>query len=127
MEVIKKVSYFIIMGLFLIFSNTPLSLAYSMIVCNILAMLVNSFPNRRLIGYTYDLQLLDILPNLIPSVIMLIVVMLLGELTILNKLYLLVIQIFLGVLVFIVACFITRNKNFYYLLNIVKEMIGLKA
>lgn len=123
MEIIKKVSYFAIIGVFLLFSKSALGLALSMIFCNVVAIFVNSFPNRKLIGYSYKLQLEDLLLNLFPSVIMMAVVMVVGIVPFGNKLTVLLIQILMGMLVFIVTCSLTKNKSFFYLLEILKERV----
>lgn len=124
MELIKKCSYFIIIAVFMVFARTPLTLAFSMIVCNIVAILVNSFPNRRLIGYKYKLQLMDLLPNLMCATIMAVAVVLFGRIHFESKLILLLIQILLGIIVYLATCFVTKNKSFFYVLGMVKEKLG---
>ena len=124
MELIKKTSYFVIIAVFMVFARTPLALAFSMIVCNLVAILVNSFPNRKLIGYKYTLQLMDLLPNFFCAAVMAIIVVLFGRIQFQSKLLLLIIQILLGAIVYSVACIVTKNKSFFYILGMAKEKLG---
>lgn len=121
MEIIKKGIYFVIIALFVFFSDSAEVLALSSVACTIVALIVNTYPNRKLIGYSYRYQFVDILPNLIISVIMGAVVMLVGRLN-LSVYLLLPVQVFTGVIFFIALSFVTKNENFFYLLNF---MIGL--
>jgi len=114
-EIIKKTGYFITIGIFLLFSNTPEMLALSYNVCTIIAIIVNSIPNKRLINYKYRHQLMDLMPNLISAVIMGICVSFVGMLNI-NKVLLLVLQIITGGIVYLLINIVTKNKNLSYLL-----------
>ena len=124
MELIKKASYFIIIAIFMVFARTPIALAFSMIVCNLVAIMVNSFPNRKLIGYKYKLQLMDLLPNLICAGVMAAAVVLFGRIQFESKLLLLILQILIGGIVYSVACIVSKNKSFFYILCMVKEKLG---
>lgn len=121
MEVIKKVTYAVIIVLFVVFSNSPLLLACSAILCNIVATIVNTYPNKKLINYGYLDLFKDIIPNLINATVMCIVVMLVERLS-LNVYLMLVFKIFVGVIVYAFMVIITKNKSFKYLMNTVKQM-----
>lgn len=120
MEIIKKASYFIIIALFIFFGKTPEVLAVSSLLCTTVAIIVNSVPNRRLINYTYRAQAVDILPNLLISVLMCAAVILVGELK-LSAFPALCLQIVTGAVVYLLLSIITKNKNLSYLLLTVKE------
>lgn len=121
MEIIKKTAYFITIGLFLFFTNSPVVLATAFIVCTLIALIVNSQPNRKLIGYDIKEQISDILPNLIIAVVMCFIVLLVGKLEV-NNVWLLCIQVMSGVLVYLVLSLITHNKGFIYIMNLLKEV-----
>ena len=121
MEVIKKVTYAIIIVLFVVFSESPLLLACSAILCNIVATIVNTYPNKKLIDYGYLDLFKDIIPNLINATVMCIVVMLVQRLS-LNVYLMLVLKIFVGVIVYAFMVIITKNKSFKYLMNTIKQM-----
>lgn len=122
MEIIKKTSYFLILFLFIFLGKTPIVLAYSIVVCNVVAILVNTFPNKKLIGYKYKLQLLDVLPNLILTAVMCVPVFFVGVL-IGNKLLALILQVVVGLLVYIGASIITKNKNMKIVLSMAKNIL----
>ena len=126
LEIIKKASYFAIIAAFVFLSDSPIMLAISSIACTVVATVVNTFPNRKLIGYKYRYQLSDILPNLIISTIMLVVVLFMNKLP-LPTAALFVLQIVAGAVVYVVLSIITKNENFKYLLNTAKQVIRKEA
>ena len=97
LEIVKKSFYLIIIILFVILSKNPIVLALSSIVCTVFATVVNTYPNRKLLGYKYKYQLSDLLPNLIISIIMGIVVYLMKYIQI-SKFLILILQVFIGVI-----------------------------
>ena len=107
--------------LFVVFSESPLLLACSAILCNIVATIVNTYPNKKLIDYGYLDLFKDIIPNLINATVMCIVVMLVQRLS-LNVYLMLVLKIFVGVIVYAFMVIITKNKSFKYLMNTIKQM-----
>ena len=123
LEVIKKTLFFIVIVLFVYFSDSPYMLAVSGIVCTIIATIVNTYPNRKLIGYKYRYQVMDILPNLTISIAMSVIVHFVGLLSIdlLPKTFF---QIVTGILSYILLSVITRNGSFKYLLNFIKVKTG---
>ena len=122
LEILKKASYFVIILIFLFFSNSPVMLAVSSIACTLIAVIINTFPNRKLIGYKYRYQLADILPNLIISLIMGTIVLLMNNLSI-SPMLLLVLQIAVGGLVYVILSVITKNENFKYLFFTAKQFL----
>lgn len=122
MEIIKKSSYFAIIALFLILGDSPQALAISSVVCTAVAIVVNSVPNRKLIGYRFRSQAYDLLPNLIMAVVMCAAVLLVGTLQI-NKLLLLVVQVAVGFAVYVALSLVTKNDSFYYILNLIKSYV----
>ena len=123
MEIIKKVTYGFIIFIFIMFSDSPRMLACSAIVCNIFATIVNTYPNRKLIGYGYLDLCKDLLPNLLNSVIMYTVVSVMGKVQ-LNIYLLLLLQILVGGIVYITLSVVTKNKNVEYALCTIKQMKG---
>lgn len=119
-EIVKKTLYFILIGLFLLLSDKPVVLAFSSIGCTLIALTVNSIPNRKLIGYRLGAQLEDLIPNLAISVAMCVPVYIIGRLSV-SLLFSLVLQIFVGIVCYTLLCVVTSNKSFYYILDIVKS------
>ena len=120
LEIIKKSIYFVVIALFVLLADSPFLFAASELFCMLIATFINTYPNVSLVGYKYKDQLFDLLPNFILTIFMAIAVMLTGMLK-LPLFVLLVVQIVVGVCVYIGLSVITHNSNFYYLLNFAKE------
>ena len=120
LEIVKKSFYLIIIILFVILSKNPIVLALSSIVCTVFATVVNTYPNRKLLGYKYKYQLNDLLPNLIISIIMGIVAYLIKYIQI-SKVLILILQVFIGIIVYILLSKFTKNENLYYLIDYVRS------
>jgi O-antigen/teichoic acid export membrane protein len=123
LEIVKK-----IIGVSMILAAVPYGV-YAMGVSNavfaVVSMLINIAPNKKLIGYSYLEQLMDLLPSLLASCVMGIAVLLIGRLP-LADLPLLILQILAGVLLYIALSLITRNDSFLYLLNTVRSVLRKK-
>ena len=117
LEIIKKTFYFIVIVIFIIFTNSPLLLASTEIICALAACMINAYPNRTLICYGYRKQVIDILPNIIIALIMGIVVYCVGLIE-MNKALLLVAQVIVGFIVYLTLSIITKNPNYIYLKNL---------
>ncbi len=121
LEIIKKVSFFIVIALFVAFSNSPEWLAISGIVTTLIATICNFVPNKRLIGYKYRYVFADIIPNLLISLLMMGFVFFLGMIKI-NPILKLIIQIFSGGCIYILLSIILKNPNFKYALSMIKGL-----
>ena len=126
LEVLKKSIYFAVIAAFVFLSDSPIMLAASGVLCTIVATIINTYPNRKLIGYSYRHQLSDLIPNFILSVLMGIVVMLVGRLPI-PALPLLVIQVLVGGAAYVALSILFRNESFFYLLRCVKPFLKRKS
>ena len=116
-EIIKKACYFLTIGIFIVVSHSPITLAFSSIVCTVIQIAVNTFPNRKLLGYRYRLQIIDILPNLFISIVMAAIIMLMNRIPI-NNIVLLGVQVICGIGLYLFLSIITKNKAYVYLKGI---------
>ena len=116
MEIIKKTAYFVVIALFVFYGETPQMLAFSAIVCTLIATVVNSIPNIQLIGYSLGKQLADLLPNLITAAIMCVAVLLVGRLKLATGL-LLALQIFTGVVVYLIENILIKSPSLKFMLE----------
>lgn len=119
-EIIKKIGYFATLIVFLVFSNSPQKLAISLLICTVIQVVVNSIPNRRLIGYKGIQQIMDVFPNLIVAVIMFFVVRIVGKIQI-NAIAVLCLQILIGMLLYVLTAIITKNKSISILIDTIKK------
>ena len=103
-------------------ADDPKVFALSSICCTVVATVINTAPNRKLLGYSYRQQIGDILPNLLISFAMAAVVMLLDLLPWSVGL-LLPLQILAGVAVYVGLSAATRNESFHYLLRFILQLL----
>lgn len=120
LEIVKK-----IMGLtvlLLTMWHGVMVMAYSLLLTSVLSQIINSWPNKKLINYSYIEQLQDILPSILISVFMGICVSFVNifKLPLIIKL---IIQIVLGVLVYISMSEILKLESYKYIKNIAKSLI----
>lgn len=99
-----------------------MAIAYSIIVSDLLAIIINAHPNKRLLDYGYFQQMKDILPNIIMAIIMAISI---SPISLLNlpNIVILLLQIILGMLIYVTESFILKDETFYYLYSIIKGKI----
>ncbi|MGN0243007.1 MAG: lipopolysaccharide biosynthesis protein [Lachnospiraceae bacterium] len=121
LEVIKKSSYAIVIFTFIMLSKQPEMLAIATIVNTCIALIVNTYPNRKLIGYSYKLQVLDVIPNLFSSIVMTMVVSLMNQLPF-SKIVLLLMQIICGIVVYVVLNMLIKNQNMTYTISMLKDV-----
>ena len=122
MEMIKKALYFITIGLFVFISDSSIMLACSFIVCTLIAIIVNSIPNKRLIGYSYKMQFEDIAPNFLISVFMCILVLAFNmfNTTLVIKF---VLQVLVGVASYITINAVLKNPSYIYAMKTLKGFL----
>ena len=114
-----------IFGLIILLVTLPfgvMTMAYGLLVGNFISQLVCTFPNRQLLGYSYGEQLLDILPNLALTALMGGLVYAVEFLN-LNAIVTLIIQIPLGVAVYVLGSMLFKNESYQYVLNTAKSFL----
>ena len=123
LEIIKKVvgTIAIVSTMFI----SPLAMAYSLLIVSVLSQIINSWPNRKLLGYSYENQLMDMLPQILLSAFMGAVVYCVQFIG-LSSLITLLIQIPLGIIVYIALSKFFHIDSFDYSLSIIKSLFGKK-
>lgn len=120
-EIIKK---FIGMILLIITMNiSVMAMAYSLLISGLISQIINSWPNRYLLKYSYIDQIKDILPNIVMALIMGGFVYFISYLN-LPILVSLVVQILSGGIIYLILSILTKNDSFIYLINILKSRKG---
>lgn len=121
LEVIKK---FMGMILLLITMNiSVMAMAYSLLISGLISQVINSWPNRYLLKYSYIDQIKDILPNIVMALIMGGFVYFISYLN-LPILVSLVVQILSCGIIYLMLSILTKNDSFIYLINILKSRKG---
>lgn len=123
MEIIKKISYFSILFLFIFFSKSPNVLVLSQFACLAVQIVVNSVPNKKIIGYNYKAQFKDIFPSLFCSLLMASVVYLCGLFSSGPLALSLIKQVVVGVLFYIVFSIVFNKKTFLYFIKNLKDIL----
>lgn len=122
-EVIKKVIGFA--ALFITMWISVEAMVYSLIVTSILAQIINSWPNKKLLNYSYFEQIKDILPQICLSLLMGFIVYFVIFLN-LSDILTLIIQIPLGALVYIGLSKLFKVDSYEYCIKTIKELISKK-
>lgn len=97
-------------------------MAYSLIVTSILSQLINSYPNKKLLNYSYANQLKDMLPQILLSLLMGGIVFSISFLP-LNDYLVLLIQVPVGMIVYVVGSLVFHIDSFEYILNMLKPYL----
>ena len=116
-EIIKKVIGLSVLAATMFISVKAMAL--SAIGTSILSQIINSWPNRKLLNYHYGDQVMDMLPQIILSCVMGVVVYCVSFLGLSDWLTLLV-QVPLGVVLYVAGSIVFHIDSFEYVLGILK-------
>lgn len=118
LEIIKKI---IGVSIIIVTSRySPYVMAIGTVFSGIISSFINSYPNKKLLNYSYIEQIKDITPSIFISIIMGSVVFLIHLLEY-NNILTILLQIIFGGMIYAGLSYVTKNENFMYLLNIVKN------
>jgi O-antigen/teichoic acid export membrane protein len=118
LEIIKKV-----IGVVLLIVSIPfgvMAIALSMLVGAVINAIVDAIPNKKLLGYGVGKQAIDILPALLMSAVMFACVYPLAMLP-LGHVPVLIIQIVVGIIVYVLLSLVTKNESMRYILAIINR------
>lgn len=97
------------------------AIAIGHLISNLLSMIINILPNKKLLDYGYKEQFFDFLPSLAIALFMGFVIYNI-QLFYLSSYTTLLIQICVGIVIYIILSKTLKIKTFDYLLNILREM-----
>lgn len=120
LEIIKKSIEIIV--LLAVMRISVIAIAISATILNWLFIFVNSYPNNKLLHYSVKEQIKDIFPPIIMGFVMAGIVLMCGQFN-LPQLPLMIIQIAVGAIVYIGLSWVLKNKEFLYLVNMVKKAL----
>lgn len=121
LEIIKKIVG--IIAILVTFKISVMAMAYSLLVTSVLAQIINSWPNKKLMNYSYLEQLKDILPGILLAAFMGGCVYCVNFLHLSNWLTLLI-QVPLGAAIYIGLSALLKLESFTYCWNMVKPIIS---
>lgn len=120
LEIIKKA-----IGMLILLSTMwfgVMAMAYSLLLSSVLSQIINSWPNRKLLGYGYLEQVKDVAPGIVLAVGMGICVYFIGFIS-LPTVITLVIQIVAGAAIYVSISAILRLEEFNYLFGMIKSFL----
>lgn len=123
LEIMKKIFGVSILLISVFLFESPLAIAVADVVASVIGWFINSYPNRKLINYSYKEQLGDFLPSLLISLVMFVAVLFVGKLE-LNVFLLLILQVFVGIVVYFVLSAIFKPKSYKLLLEQAKIILN---
>lgn len=118
LEVVKK-----IVGLTLLIVSLRFGVFYIAIgfmLESLISVFINTYPMRKLIGYSLFEQLKDIFPQFILTMIMGIIIFFVGKLSS-NMYFTLIIQVILGVIIYIIGSKFLNIEAFIYSVSLIKN------
>ncbi len=118
LEIVKRSISLLI--LLLVMNHGVMAIASSLTVTGIICTVINAWPTKRLIHYSYMQQICDLLPNVCNTAIMCICIYFVGYLP-LHTLEGLLLKILVGVISYVGVSWITRNESMTYLFGILKK------
>ena len=124
LEIIKK-----IVGVIAILSTmwvSVMAMAYSLLITSVLGQIINSWPNKKLMKYSYLEQLKDMLPQIGLSLLMGAIVYCVNFIG-LPSIITLLIQVPLGAAIYVLCSKLFHIDSFEYIINMVKSLIHKKT
>lgn len=114
LEIIKKAMDILI--LLITIPKGIYAIAIGELISSLISTLINSYPNNKYLRYSFKEQWIDVLPSLLLSLVMGIIVY---SITFIgyNKLLTIIVQILIGVIVYITLALVFKIESFYFLLN----------
>lgn len=119
LEIVKKVVGLVVLCLTI--NISVMAMAYSLLVTNVLSQIINTWPNRKLLGYSYFEQMKDILPAILLAVLMGICVYWLKYLE-WNELPILLLQIIAGGAIYIAGSRLLKLESYQYIKDLLRKV-----
>lgn len=123
LEIFKKGIGIIALIIAVVMFESPIAIAMTGVFTMFTSCFINAYPNKKLIDYSYLEQLKDYLPSLIASVCMFLVVFGVGQIECFMILKLLL-QVLVGVIVYVVLSAIFKLQGFKMSLNVLKGLMS---
>lgn len=117
LEILKKCVGVVLLLITMWFG--PMAMAYSMLISSVASQIINSWPNRKLLRYTYAEQIKDVLSSILLAVVMGMAVWCIS-LTDLPVLFVFMIQVLLGAIIYVAGSAFFRIEAYIYL----KKLLG---
>lgn len=110
LDIIKKT-----IGIALLFLAIPYgvkAIAMSIVIVNLISTAINVWPNRNLLSYGYREQFMDVVPNLLISVVMAVCVCFVSLIPINNIYLIFILQVTVALVVYYVLSVVSRSESY---------------
>ncbi len=122
LEIIKKVVALIVLSIGVFCFESPIAIAVTGVITGLISCFINASPNKKLINYSYLEQMKDIVPSLLVALLMFAGVRTV-ELLQLDTIITLIVQVFVGVMLYFTLSSIFKLEPFMMLLDTLKAKI----
>lgn len=122
LEIVKKGSSLLI--LFAVMRHSVDAIAYSLLLTTLIASIVNTLPNKKLISYSYRELAVDMAPGLLISAVMAVIVYFEGVWLKLSALPMMILQVLTGGVIYLLISVLFKVEPFTYLKETVIEYLG---
>lgn len=123
LEIVKKVIELVV--LLIVMWISVEAIVVSMAILTMAFTFVNAYPNKKLLSYSFKQQMLDILPSVGMSLVMVIIVYFFGKIP-MNAYISFGVQIILGIIVYFILSLITKNSELKYFIDLIKRKKEVK-
>lgn len=124
LEIVKKIVG--IIALIISMRYGVLAIAISGIITTIISSIVNAFPNKSLVGYSYIEQIKDLFNGVVPLLVMIACVYGVGIIK-LPVIVILFLQVITGAIAYVVVSILAKNETFRYVLSVIKGFKNKKT
>lgn len=121
LEIIKKIVGLTV--LIICVRTSMLMLAYGSLVASIMGQIINSWPNKKLLNYSYLNQIYDILPSILLTLISSSVAYSICLFIKMNNFFMLLFQPFVLLSIYVVLSILTRNDSMTRIFFIMKRLV----
>ncbi len=121
-DLIKKPLGLIILIFAIVLFDSTFAIAVSMLLSTFVATFISMYPNKKILEYTYKEQLSDMLPSLLLSIVMGSIILLFNLLEFTTVVTVLL-QIFVGVLIYISLSVLFKLDEYKYILKMFTELL----
>ncbi len=123
LEIIKKAIGLVALVIATFCFHTPLAIAMTGVFTTVISFFVNAYPNKKLIGYSYFEQMKDVFPSFVMSVLMAALVLLVGWLLPLPTFVTMLVQILVGIVLYVLLSIVFKVSSFKELFSVIKGFL----
>lgn len=123
LEIIKKAVSLIIIGIVVIFRLGIIYLLWGAVLNSYIAYFINTYYTKNLINYPVKEQLKDIIPSFVISAVMGLIVYLSGMILHLNNIIILIIQVTIGIIIYVLLNKIIKSEELATITNLLKNLL----